>query len=365
MIKRDWDGCYDKGWGDMVVGGTDAPDDGQETFFEVKAEESAYTHPAKFAAGLIQRIYAHGFTQGWWRAGDIIADPFAGIGCGGIIAAYKELRFVGVELEPRFAQIAARNFDMHAAKWRNAGDPFPHIILGDSREFAKLVGGCAAVVTSPPYADSIKGDHGETETAAESRDKRRTEGGSLGQSQRSGGYGVTEGNIGQLKPGDVDAVVTSPPFQDCGANLGGVGDTPGQRQQIHDSHRRNSAYGSMPGQIGNDSGDTYWQAVAAVYEQCRQVLKPGGMLVVVVKDHVKDGKRVPLCDDTLKLLVRLGFEPVERIRAWLVKKARHPSLFGGEEVETKSRKSFFRWLTEQKGSPHIDWEEVLCLKRTG
>jgi len=72
---------------------------------------------------------------------------------------------------------------------------------------------------------------------------------------------------------------------------------------------------------------------------------------------------VPLCDDTLKLLVKLGFEPVERIRAHLVKEDRHPSLFGGDHVATTQRKSFFRLLAERKGSPRIDFEEVLCVRR--
>ena len=92
------------------------------------------------------------------------------------------------------------------------------------------------------------------------------------------------------------------------------------------------------------------------------MLKPGGLLVVVVKDYVKGGKRVPLCDQTLELLQRLGFEPVERIRAMLVKETREVGLFG-EHVNRKERKSFFRRLAEHKGSPRIDWEEVLCVRK--
>lgn len=112
-----------------------------------------------------------------------------------------------------------------------------------------------AVVSSPPYAESIKGDHGERETAAESTAKRQTPGGSLGQSQRHGGYGATVGNIGNLKDGAVDAVVTSPPFMDNGVNLGDVGDTPDMRQQIgNGSKPRKEAYGGTAGQIGNLKG---------------------------------------------------------------------------------------------------------------
>ena len=98
-----------------------------------------------------------------------------------------------------------------------------------------------------------------------------------------------------------------------------------------------------------------------VYESCRLAIRPGGMLVVVVKNFVKNGKRVPLCDQTLALLESLGFTLVERIRAWVTKTTVHEGLFGDVE-ETKSKKSFFRRLTENKGSPSIDWEEVICVR---
>ena len=107
--------------------------------------------------------------------------------------------------------------------------------------------------------------------------------------------------------------------------------------------------------------DDYWHAVAQVYKGCWQVLKPGGILVLVCKDYIKSGKRVPLCDDTMKLLVSLGFVPVARIRAML-KKEWTEQTFGGEVTQEKSRKSFFRRLCEKKGSPPIDYEEVLVVR---
>jgi DNA modification methylase len=511
MIRR-WENCYRAQWGNVLV------------------QQDAFAHPAKFARALIERIVQHGFDQSWWKVGDLIADPFAGIGTGGIIAAHRGLRWIGVELERRFCRIAA-GYDcpgLSREEWRrwfgrykrcavlcprcqdeagkvrdfrpllSDGDGYcyadrhipwiaPHhytgnleglpgvcVVQGDSREFAKLIGQCDAVVTSPPYggnekcdylmaedgktrqrdarrdhtqgkgcfrgsetygtspgqigrlkpgdvdavitsppyAESIQGPHGETETAAESRDKRRTPGGSLGRSQRSGGYGEREGQIGRLRAGDVDAVITSPPWaaksnvggdtptrQQTGASqrAEGYGTAPGQIGRLKPGdvdavitsppyaegggHRSGKPerdiehgkgiytpcdnYAATPGQIGQQSGDTYWAAVAAVYEQCRIVLKPGGMLVVVTKDYVRDKQRVPLCDDTWKLLGSLGFSPVERIRAHLVETDGQPGLFGEPVTETKKRKSFFRQLAEDRGSPPIDYEEVLCVRRPG
>jgi hypothetical protein len=68
---------------------------------------------------------------------------------------------------------------------------------------------------------------------------------------------------------------------------------------------------------------------------------------------------VPLCDDTCRLLEHLGFTVFERSRCWLVKEHKQPGLFGVECVEWTERKSFFRRLAEKKGSPRIDWEEVI------
>jgi hypothetical protein len=179
-------------------------------------------------------------------------------------------------------------------------------------------------------------------------------------------YGQTPGQIGSLSPGDIDAVITSPPF--LRTQGGETGPRKGWQEDADSLAARHAAggkdgYGNTPGQIGKESAETYWEAVAAVYQQCRLALKPGGVMAVVVKDYVKAGKRVPLCDDTAKLLESLGFEVFERTRAHLVKKRSHPSLFGGKVTRMKERKSFFRRLAEAKGSPRIDWEEVIWARR--
>jgi hypothetical protein len=84
----------------------------------------------------------------------------------------------------------------------------------------------------------------------------------------------------------------------------------------------------------------------------------------VVKDYVKGGKRVPLCDDTARLLEHCGFTIIERVRAMLVKEERHSDLFDGETVKTTERKSFFRRLHEKRpGAVKINWEEVLFARK--
>ena len=385
-----WTSCYDESWKGLIV-------------------DEAFAHPAKFAYGLIRRIVQHGLERGYWARGDVIGDPFGGIGSGGIVCHANGLRWRAVELESRFCDLARQNF----AKWHL--DPADvSIIQGDSRRFAELVA-CAGVVTSPPFGPEEKGaglakpdarylDGTRIGTNCGYQNQATTEGnlaslppGSLdavltsppyaetattagnvgnatretwGQGKRlcsaSEGYGSAPGQLGALREGTVDSVVTSPPWEGFIASQQGP-DTPANRRLVESGTCGGTGflaakYGQSDGQLGNTAGDTYWQAVAEIYCQCRLAMKPGGYIAVVVKDYVKNKARVPLCDNTWTLLQHVGFEPVERVRAMLVKEATHDGLF--EPVTTrKERKSFFRRLAERKGSPRIDWEEVLFLRK--
>lgn len=437
-----WHGCYDGSWKGLIV-------------------PEAFSHPAKFAPGLIARILDEGLRRGWWKAGDLIADPFGGIGGGGIFAAYAGLQWVGVELEPRFVAWADQNFALHAAKWRTLGCPTPRMVQGDSRRFAELVGdtaGCicsppyaeglghgggqrdqvgrgdakyvrsmtggysnaAGIVASPPYADSesrraggprtrkpgdrarrIDGVHGYSGVVTsppfnERRDGQgiaehgqTTSGRALGRSTLAQGIVTSPpfspdqpcasqtklkgaiqgpakrdtgmrmpGQIGELPSGDVAAVLTSPPYADSQVGSGKTG-----RKRWRGYTDIGGGTSADPARIDAMPAETYWQAVAAVYVECLSVLRPGGHMAIVVKDFVKKGKRVPLCEDTLRLFESLGFEPVLRVHAMLVKERRTPAL-NGEHIERRERKSFFRRLAEKKGSPKIDHEEVLVVRRT-
>ena len=82
---------------------------------------------------------------------------------------------------------------------------------------------------------------------------------------------------------------------------------------------------------------------------------------MVIKDFVRNKKRVPLCDQTAELLSTIGFEIPKRIQVMLVKEIQQPTdMFTGEtNHKLIERKSFFRRLAEKKGSPRIDWEEVI------
>ena len=77
MKHIDWYGLYSDGWGDDIV-----PD--------------AYSHPAKYARGLIRQIYRYALEQGYLKAGDHVVDPFGGVALGSLDAARYGLNWTGV-----------------------------------------------------------------------------------------------------------------------------------------------------------------------------------------------------------------------------------------------------------------------------
>jgi hypothetical protein len=109
--------------------------------------------------------------------------------------------------------------------------------------------------------------------------------------------------------------------------------------------------------------ETFWAASRTILLECRHILKPGGWAVFVCKNFVRNKQIVPFCDDWCKLLESCGFTVERRIHAMLVKETTHTDLFGVEQTKRKERKSFFRRLAEKKGSPPIDFEEVIFARR--
>ena len=83
LTEQTWTGCYSDRW----------PAD-------LLAESVA--HQAKFARGLIRRIYLHCLINGLLKPGDTVLDPFAGVGLGACDALYHGLNWVGVEVEPLY-----------------------------------------------------------------------------------------------------------------------------------------------------------------------------------------------------------------------------------------------------------------------
>ncbi len=345
-----WEDCYSKSWvGTLSPGGM--------------------AHPAKISRGLLERILDFGLAEGFWDKDSILGDCFGGVGTTGILCSYRGIRSVSVELEPRFYGLSMATRRLHRHKLARLGCPLPVYLRGDSRNFAALVGQCGAVVTSPPWADP-RALHGRDNASEVAGGKIPAIG-----LKNANDYGTTPGNLGNLPAGTLDGAVTSPPYAGSQGIVGGGGVTHqgpealppgcGDILKAHGGNHRD--YGSTPGQLGalpagtldgNGEPDTYWRAVAQIYQQVRLALKPGGVFVCVVKSFVKDGAIVDLPGQTAQLLTRLGFTVFLEVHALLTHEETHPGLFGSM-TKKRERKSFFRRLAEKKGSPPIDHETVL------
>ena len=228
-----------------------------------------------------------------------------------------------------------------------------------------MVGGGAAGVSSPPFSGDKNlmavNDQGVRSDMVARRGIVESD------TQQS------PGNLATLRADDAgfSAAVSSPPYADA---VNGSGEGPGAR---HDTIHHNgdnsfkassdSGYGSTPGNVGNvgnDQGDTFWAASRLIVEQTYAALKPGGYAAWVCKDFVRKGKRVPFSDQWEALCAAVGFEPVERIAAMLVDDhGDQLDIFGGATARRKERKSFFRRLAEAKGSPRIDHEDVIIMRK--
>lgn len=392
MNTQDWNGCYDGSW-------QSAP---------LVAE--AYAHPAKVSFNLAERIYRHMLAEGWLQPGDLVLDPFGGIGGFAFHAALYGMHWTGVELEQRFVDLGQQNLEL----WRNRYAPhFPgygtaRLLQGDSRRLVDVVTGAGGVVSSPLFEGSLNDGLKEsdrqkyTEFARAGRSMGNTYGTTPGQlgampagvvssppfgtgdsasaqsiedrtdksaqwirdnTRQSTGYGSTPGNLGNMPAG----VVSSPPFENANQS------TDAEFLQLRAEQHRNGSrmqpgpgtYGDSPNNIGNNTGDTFWSAAALIVQQCYAILPPGGYAAWVTGDFVRAKRRVPFGQQWLNLCVSCGFEPVLWAVAWKTEhNGTQAGMFGDARELRKEKVSFFRRLANQKNpNAAIANEDVLFVRK--
>jgi tRNA G10 N-methylase Trm11 len=195
-------------------------------------------------------------------------------------------------------------------------------------------------------------------------------------------YGSAPGQLAALPEGQAPAVVvTSPPYEasihtgkdDDSARVRKAerfvrGEFKYSRPDIFTSQENigtramyQSNYGLEEGQIGNDSGDTFWSAALAILRECHSVLKDGGHAVFVTKRYVRDGAIVDFSQQWVAACESVGFRLVHWHKALLTTDHGTQLAHDGQHKRNfTERKSFFRRLAEKKGSPRIDWEDILC-----
>ncbi|HDI52850.1 MAG TPA: hypothetical protein ENF89_01725 [Candidatus Bathyarchaeota archaeon] len=190
-------------------------------------------HPAKANTRLLEWLVLT-FT----KPGDIILDPMAGSGSTGVVAALHGRNAILVDIERRFYRWmleAAVKVNRHRTLSRK-GWIWP--LLGDARQLSRLLeeadipflkGRADLILTSPPYADAKRGGRADKRRMAERWDRafRRCGGdwNSWGDTWKTpgrmrslealgSGYSENSENIGNLPFGEVDIILTSPPYSE-------------------------------------------------------------------------------------------------------------------------------------------------------
>ena len=167
------------------------------------------------------------------------------------------------------------------------------------------------------------------------------------------------------------ACISSPPWEGNLAQDGRGADGLKIVKQIEKKYNRRytersfptSTYGETAGQLGQETGSTFWAASRLILEEVYKVLAPGGHAIWVLKMFVRSGRLVDFPGQWEALCQSVGFRTVCKHRAWMNKNTgiMQSTLDGDEVSMAKWYKSFFRILCESKGSPRIDWELILCM----
>ena len=111
-------------------------------------------HPAKMLPAIARTAIAR-----YTRPGELVCDPMCGIGTTLVEAAHLGRHALGVEYEPRWAQVARANL-AHATTQGAVG--VGTVLTGDARHLLDLApddarGRVTLVLTSPPYGNSVHG----------------------------------------------------------------------------------------------------------------------------------------------------------------------------------------------------------------
>jgi DNA modification methylase len=192
-------------------------------------KKGVLVHPAKFPETMAQE-----FIEFFTKAGENVLDPMAGTGSTLVAALRAGRNSYGIELNPRYAEIARKIIGEERAELGTPQQLKAEIFQADAAEACSLsLPSIQYVLTSPPYWDMLHA-HG-----AETQKKRRGSGGEL------------------------DVV-----------------------------------YSSDPNDLGNiRKYEDFLQKLVEIYAGLKPLLAPKAYLTIIVKNVKKGGKIYPLAWD--------------------------------------------------------------------
>lgn len=340
----------------------------------------SFAHPAKMDAQLVIWIVEH-----YTNPGEVILDPMAGMGTT-MLACILGRDVVLVELEEKFCKLCLDNWEqvkMRPQLGSTMGDC--QVIQGDARDLEGLFD---SAIFSPPFGEAMSGggiaryghfsdpELAQRAYSAENMNIKKqikrvkdgkakmkrpdvftSEGNKAAKGFFEGNYSRDPLNIGNLPYGQIDKIVTSPPYE---GSLSGIDDEDRAKEfermrargmrfnpLSHSNVTRGTEYSKDKGNIGNLKSQSYLEAMLQVYQQCHKVLKPQGLMILAVKNFIRDKQIVRLDQDTIKLCEQAGFSFLER------------------HYRKLSRQSFWRIIYHQKypGVEKIEHEDVLVFRK--
>lgn len=248
-------------------------------------------HPAKLHLGLLLSIINH-----YTRPGDTLADPMCGSGSL-LLAATMQRDVIVRDCEPRWVALAEAN----ATHLRNHGGLFlGRVDVGQQDAQLPWEYRVDGVICSPPYGcEASKSPLAHRALLYRQLPGRRWESLLTRTEQQAGAYGSV---------------------------------------MFH--------YGTHPDQIGHYRGRRYFEAMRAIYMQAYAAIRPGGQLILILKDHIRDGRRVPTVDLTIALCQEIGFRLADRFQRQL------------------TQLSLWQRRRKEQGLPVVEEEDVLVFVRT-
>ena len=164
------------------------------------------------------------------------------------------------------------------------------------------------VLTSPPYGKSHRGG-GIFKEGYRPRGEKEVTDPNLPSRQ---GRPISDDplNIDNLEYGEIDAVITSPPYEagpfdhtggHGGAYAGGIAQRDESLKPVEIEVNN----------IGNLKGENYLEAMLRVYQESYKVLRARGKMVLVTKNFIRDKQVVRLDLDTIKLCESVGFNLID------------------------------------------------------
>jgi methylase of polypeptide subunit release factors len=271
------------------------------------ADNDGILIPSRLRDTLIHALETAGMPLLTWLVarytapGDTLADPMAGTGSL-LLAATLQRNVILREVEPRWLDICQRN----AASIRDRAGMFAGTIQVGQHDAREPWGyTCDHIIVSPPYGNKIS-----------ARQTTRNRATTLQRLVRQRDTFVSDRWRSLLRQQEMSGALGAEYFH----------------------------YGESSAQIGHLRGAAYWQAMTPIYRYARVALRPGGFLIVVIKDHIANRQRVCTADATVQVCEAIGFRLLER----------HQRALGSLSLWQRRRK--------ERGEPVVEEEDILVLQ---